>query len=122
MTTQVHSLVVKPMGNPDETRTPPKAHVEVCKIGDHTVMRATFEPGWKWSECIKPVAKTDHCMVEHFVYTISGRMVVVMEDGTKKEFGPGDAGHIPPGHDAWIVGTEKCVMIDFSGGGNYAKK
>jgi quercetin dioxygenase-like cupin family protein len=115
-------LEVKSLNKPDETRTPPKTKVEVVKVGDSTIMRATFEPGWKWSEHIKPIAGTESCQVPHVNYVISGRMKVVMDDGTEKEMGPGDAADIPPGHNAWVIGNEPCVAIDFSGGDVYAKK
>ena len=84
-------------------------------------MRATFQPGWKWSESVKPSVGTDSCEVSHLVYTISGRMVVRMDDGKEIEIGPRDVASIPAGHDAWIVGQEPYVGIDFQGGGNYAK-
>lgn len=115
-------MEVKSLDKPDEVRTPPKTKIEVVTVGDVTVMRATFEPGWKWSECVKPIAGTDSCMAPHVNYVISGRMKVVMDDGTEMEMGPGDAAHIPPGHDAWVVGDEPCVAIDFAGGKVYAKK
>ena len=84
-------------------------------------MRAIFEPGWKWSESVKPIAGTDSCQVAHMGYQISGRMKVRMDDGSEQEFGPGDAGVIPPGHDAWVVGDEPVVFIDFQGAALYAK-
>jgi mannose-6-phosphate isomerase-like protein (cupin superfamily) len=115
-------MFVKHLGSPDELRTPPKTKVEVVKVGSSTVMRATFEPGWKWSECVKPIAGTKSCQVPHINYVISGRMKVVMDDGTTAEMGPGDAAEIPPGHDAWVVGNEPCVAIDFAAGQIYAKK
>ncbi len=115
-------MEVKSLNNPDELRTPPKTKIEVVKVGDTTVMRATFEPGWKWSECIKPLAGTNSCQAPHVNYVISGRMKVVMDDGSEMEMGPGDAADIPPGHDAWVVGNEPCIAIDFAAGKVYAKK
>jgi len=115
-------MEVKSLNNPDEVRTPPKTKIEVVKVGDSTVMRATFEPGWKWSECIKPIAGTNSCQAPHINYVISGRMKVVMDDGTEMEMGAGDAADIPPGHDAWVIGNEPCVAIDFAAGKVYAKK
>ncbi len=115
-------MEVKSLNNPDEVRTPPKTKIEVVKVGDTTVMRATFEPGWKWSECVKPIAGTESCQAPHINYVISGRMKVVMDDGTEMEMGPGDAADIPPGHDAWVLGNEPCVAIDFAAGKVYAKK
>lgn len=115
-------MEVKSLNNPDELRTPPKTKIEVVKVGDTTVMRATFEPGWKWSECIKPLAGTNSCQAPHVNYVISGRMKVVMDDGSEMEMGPGDAADIPPGHDAWVIGNEPCIAIDFAAGKVYAKK
>jgi quercetin dioxygenase-like cupin family protein len=111
----------KSFNTPDETRTPPKTKVEVVKIGNQTLMRTTFEPGWKWSEHIKPTVGTDSCQVHHLIYSISGQMKVVMNDGTEAEVAPGDIADIPPGHDAWVVGDEPAVGIDFAGGVTYAK-
>ena len=98
-----------------------KGKVEVVNLGGVQVMRATFQPGWKWSECVKPVVGTDSCEVAHLIYTVSGRMVVRMNDGAELEIRAGDVTEIPPGHDAWIVGDEPYVGIDFQGGSNYAK-
>ena len=111
----------KSLSNADETRTFPKGRLDLVTVGGHLMGRATFEPGWKWSECVKPIAKTDSCQAPHLGYVISGTMVAVMDDGTKFEFGPGDAMSLPPGHDAWIVGDENCVVVDFVGFENYAK-
>lgn len=113
--------VKKSFNSPDETRTPPKAKVEVVNLGEVTAMRATFEPGWKWSESLKPIVGTDSCQVAHMGYMVSGRMVVKMDDGTEHEFGPGEVGVIPPGHDAWIIGDEPVVFIDFQKDNTYAK-
>ncbi len=84
--------------------------------------RATFLPGWRWSEHVKPIAQTDSCQAAHSGYMVSGRMTVVMDDGETMEFGPGDVALIPPGHDAWIVGDEPCVVIDWQGFADYAKR
>jgi hypothetical protein len=87
----------------------------------HTVGRGVFEPGWRWSQHVKPIAGTDSCQTAHLGYVVSGRMHIVMDDGGESECGPGDAVHIAPGHDAWIVGDEACVFIDFGQIQNYAK-
>ncbi|HEV3125275.1 MAG TPA: cupin domain-containing protein [Candidatus Dormibacteraeota bacterium] len=84
--------------------------------------RAVFKPGWRWSQNVKPIAKTDSCMAAHVGYTISGRMHIVMDDGTEDDFGPGDVMICPPGHDAWVVGNEDCVVIDWQGFADYAKR
>jgi hypothetical protein len=111
----------KSLSQPDETRPFPKGRMDLVNIAGVTMARATFEPGWKWSECVKPIAKTDSCQAAHVGYVISGKMTVVMDDGTELSFVTGDAMSIPPGHDAWIVGDEPCVLIDIGGIGNYAK-
>lgn len=105
----------------DDIRIFDKGRMEVITLGDTTVGRATFEPGWKWSECVKPVVGTDSCEVAHLGYVVSGRMHVVMNDGTEGEAGSGDFFEIAPGHDAWIVGDEPCVVVDFQGASSYAK-
>ena len=114
-------LVKKRFDAPDETRPIAKGTVEVVKLEEVQVMRTIFEPGWRWSESVKPIVKTDSCQVHHIGYVISGRMVVRMDDGSTAELGPGDVGVIPPGHDAWIVGDVPCVMLDFGGAATYAK-
>ena len=111
----------KSFNTPDETRTPPKTKVELVKIGDSTLMRTTFEPGWKWSEHIKPSAGTDSCQVHHVICALSGKLHVVLNDGTEIEVNPGDVADIPSGHDAWVVGDEPAVGIDIGGSVNYAK-
>lgn len=98
-----------------------KGRVEIVKLAGGTVGMGTFEPGWRWSEHVKPLAGTDSCESAHMGYCISGRMVVRMDDGTEKEVGPGDVVVIPPGHDAWVVGDEPCVQVDFTGMETYAK-
>src|SRR5207248_6936258 len=115
------ATITRNFDNPDETRNISKGKVEVVNLGDVQAMRATFEPGWKWSESVKPVAGTETCQVAHMGYQVSGRMAVKMDDGSEHEFRAGDAGVIPPGHDAWVVGDEPVVFIDFQGAANYAK-
>ena len=115
-------MLKKNLSSPDEVRTPAKTRVEVVNFPNSTIMRATFDAGWKWSECVKPIAGTDSCKVAHSLYVVSGRMKVKMDDGKIQELGPGDAAEIPPGHDAWVVGNEPCVSIDFAAGKVYAKK
>lgn len=110
------------MSKPDERRTFDKGKVELVTLGDVTFGRATFEPGWRWSTCVKPIAKTASCEVPHLQYHVSGRIHVVMDDGTEQEFGPGDISLVPPGHDAWVVGDEPVVAIDISGMAEYAKR
>lgn len=114
-------LQSKNLGTPDETREFDKGKMDVVNLGEATVGRAVFEPGWRWSECVKPIAGTDSCQVPHLGYVVSGRMRVRMDDGSEIEIGPGDAAVISAGHDAWILGDEPCVMLDFAGAGHYAK-
>ena len=111
----------KNLNSPDETRSFPKGKVEVVTVGGVTFGRATLEPGWKWSVHVKPIAKTKSCEAPHTQYHLSGRLRVRMDDGTEVEFGPGDVGHIPPGHDGWVVGNEPVVFVDVSGMADYAK-
>ena len=106
---------------PDETRTFPKGKVELVTVGTIKFGRAILEPGWKWSAHVKPIAQTKSCEAPHTQYHISGRLRVKMDDGTEVEYGPGDVGHIPPGHDAWVVGNEPAVIIDVTGMAEYAK-
>jgi hypothetical protein len=105
---------------PDETRTFDKGHMDLVTLGDTTIGRAVFEPGWKWSECVKPIAGTDSCLVPHTGYVISGAMHVVMDDGTEGQASAGDMIRIAPGHDAWTLGDEACVVLDIQGAPNYA--
>jgi EutQ-like cupin domain len=87
-----------------------------------TIGRGILEPGWSWEKCVKPLVKTNSCQAPHTEYIVSGRIRVVMDDGTEDEFGAGDATIIPPGHNAWVVGNEPVVAIDFTGLKDYAKK
>jgi mannose-6-phosphate isomerase-like protein (cupin superfamily) len=103
----------KSFAMPDERRTPPNTTIESLRLGDRTVSRVTYHPGWRWSKDIKPAVGTDLCQVNHFVYILSGRSHVVMADGTELDLGPGDLASVPPGHDAWAVGDEACVFLEF---------
>jgi hypothetical protein len=99
--------------SPDETRTPDKTRVDVVRIGAATVGRFAFDPGWRWSECIKPVAGTESCQARHVGVVDSGRLAVRHDDGTEVEIAPGEAYVIEPGHDAWVVGDERFVAFEF---------
>src|SRR4051794_26792962 len=112
----------KSLNQPDETRTFDKGKLDIAKLERGTIGRATFEPGWRWSESVKPIAQTPSCQTAHFGYVVSGRMKVKMDDGQETEYGPGDAMQIAPGHDAWIVGNERCVLIDVTGSEHYAER
>ena len=111
----------KSLDSPDETRPfQAHGHVDLVNLETGPIGRGVFEPGWRWSEDVKPIAGTDSCQVEHVGYVLSGRMVVRMDDGSEHECAPGEAFRIPPGHDAWTVGDEPCVMIDVGGMKGYA--
>ena len=106
---------------PDETRTPDKTQVDVVRLGDAEVGRFTFRPGWRWSECIKPVVGTDSCQVDHIGYALSGSITVEHQDGTRLTISPGEAYRIAPGHDAWVDGDEDFVGFEFKSAATYAK-
>lgn len=108
--------------SPDETRTFEKGKVTLSNFEGVTIGKATLEPGWSWEKCVKPIVNTDSCQALHTKYMVSGRMKVVMDDGTEEEFSAGDALIIPPGHNAWVVGNEPVVTVDFTGFKEYAKQ
>ena len=116
----IEKMEKKSLSSPDEVRTFPKGKLELATVGGVTFGRAVFQPGWRWSESIKPIAKTESCQMAHTQYIISGRLGCRMDDGTEMVFGPGDVGVIPPGHDGWVVGNEPVVAIDITGMANYA--
>lgn len=117
------SIEVKSVESPDETRPfADKGQAAVVTVDQHPVLYGTFEPGWRWSEHVKPIAKTDSCEAPHLMYCVSGRMHVVMDDGSEADVGPGDVASIAPRHDAWVVGQEPCVVVDFGGYAQYAKR
>jgi hypothetical protein len=113
---------VKNFGKPEEVRSFPNGKVELVKIGGSLIGRAVFEPGWKWSTSVKPIAKTKSCQAAHFQYHVSGTLHVVTDDGVQFDCKAGDVSLFPPGHDAWVVGNEPVVMIDFQGMVDYAKQ
>jgi hypothetical protein len=106
---------------PDEVRQFPKGRVELVKIGNATVGRAIFEPGWRWSTCVQPLAKTKSCEAPHFQYQVSGVLRVKMDDGSEFDCRAGDVSLLSSGHDAWVVGNEPAVVVDFQGMLDYAK-
>ncbi len=115
------SMEHRSFSKPDETRRFELGKVDVVALGEATFGRAVFEPGWRWSTCVKPIAQTESCEAPHLNLHLSGRLHIVMDDGSEYEFGPGEIGEIPPGHDAWVVGDEAVVLIDISGMEDYAK-
>ena len=106
---------------PDEIREFPKGRLELIKIGGATVGRAVFEPGWKWSTSVQPLAKTKSCEAPHFQYHVSGVLRILMDDGTEFDCRAGDVSLLPSGHDAWVIGSEPAVVVDFQGMIDYAK-
>jgi quercetin dioxygenase-like cupin family protein len=116
-------LEIKRLDNPDEVREfkDGKGAANIVHLPPGPVGLGVFEPGWRWSEHIKPIAGTDSCQTAHLGYVLSGRMHIVMDDGSEGEVGPGDTAHIAPGHDAWTIGDEPCVFVDFGQIQNYAK-
>lgn len=105
---------------PDEVRTFPKGRLELVKIGGAMVGRCVFEPGWRWAESVQPLAKTESCQIPHFQYHVSGVLMVQMDDGQQLECHPGDVSLLPSGHDAWVVGNEPVILVDFQGMIDYA--
>jgi hypothetical protein len=118
---EMKKMEAKSMNRPDEVRSFDKGKVELVKIGGATVGRAIFQPGWKWSESVKPLVKTKSCEAPHFQYHVSGTLRVKMDDGTEIDLKAGDVSLLPTGHDAWVVGNEPAVVVDFQGMIDYAK-
>ena len=115
-------LEVKGFSNPDEVRTFDKGKLELIKVGGALIGRATLQPGWKWSESVKPIAKTESCEAPHFQYHASGTIRIRMDDGTERDVKAGEVSLVPTGHDAWVIGNEPVVLIDFQGMADYAKE
>ena len=115
-------LEVKSLNTPDEVRTFDKGKIEIINIEGRTVGRATFQPGWKWSLSVKPLVNTKSCEAPHFQYHVSGTLRIKSDDGTEKDCKAGDVSMLGAGHDAWVVGNEPVVIVDFQGMVDYAKK
>lgn len=113
-------LEIRNLADPDQIKEFPKGKVEMVSAGGVTVGRVRYEPGWKWSEHVGAETGAKSCQVEHVVLVVSGRMAIVMDDGTEVEVGPGDVCAIPPGHDAWVLGDEPYVSLHFHGTEEYA--
>jgi len=111
----------KSLNTPDEVRTFDKGKLELVNIGGKTVGRATFQPGWRWSQSVKPLIHTKSCEAPHFQYHISGTLRVRMDDGSERDFKAGDVSRLEAGHDGWVVGDEPVVVVDFQGMSDYAK-
>ena len=117
----VTKFETKSHSSPDEVRSPAKTRVEIIRLEGFTIGRFNFEPGWRWSECVKPVVKTESCQASHVGYAVSGRIIVRMKDGTQKTISAGESYTIPPGHDAWVEGNERFVGIEVMSAEQYAK-
>lgn len=119
---KVTKLETKSHDTPDEVRAPNKTRVEVVRLQGFAIGRFIFQPGWRWSECIKPVVGTDSCQATHVGYAVSGRMTIKMDDGSQKTIAPGMSYAIPPGHDGWVEGGEPFVGIEVMSAEQYAKR
>jgi len=111
----------KDLDAPDETRSFELGKMEIVDIGGGTVGRLVLQPGWRWSTHVKPLANTEWCEAPHFQYHASGVLHILMTDGTEWDVKPGEVSLLPAGHDAWVVGNEPVVVIDWHGATNYAK-
>jgi hypothetical protein len=112
----------KTFAKPDEVREFPNGKAEILAVGGAEVGRLVFQPGWRWSTDVRPLANTPSCEAPHFQYHVSGRLGIRMDDGTEFVAGPGDITSLPRGHDAWVIGEEPVVVVDWFGATNYAKK
>lgn len=112
---------LKKFANADETRSFERGRMDLVQIGGSEIGRLTLEPGWRWSEHVKPLAGTEWCEAPHFQYHVAGTLRVRMSDGTEFDAIPGDITALPQGHDAWVVGDEPVVVVDWWGASNYAK-
>jgi hypothetical protein len=112
---------VKNFGTPDEVREFPLGRLDLVKVGGATVGRCILQPGWRWATSVQPIAKTKSCEAPHFQYHVAGVLRIRMDDGTEFDCKPGDVSLLPPGHDAWVVGDEPVVLVDFQGMVDYAK-
>lgn len=117
----MEKMELKSFDTPDEVRAFDKGKLELVKIGGTVIGRATLQPGWKWSESVKPLVKTNSCEAPHFQYHVSGTLRIRMDDGTERDCKAGDVSLLPSGHDAWVVGNEPVVVVDFQGMVDYAK-
>ncbi len=112
---------LKSFAKPDDVREFPKGRLELVNVGGATIGRAVFEPGWRWSTSVQPIAQTKSCEAPHFQYHVAGVLMIRMDDGTELECRPGDVSLLPSGHDAWVVGDEPAVVVDFQGMLDYAR-
>jgi hypothetical protein len=111
----------KSFETPDETRSFERGDLHLLRIGGGEIGRLTLQTGWRWSQHVKPIAGTELCEAPHFQYHVQGTLHIVMADGTEFDAGPGDVTALPEGHDAWVVGDEPAVLVDWYGASNYAR-
>ena len=111
----------KTFSKPDEVRTFPNGRAEILRVGGVEVGRLIFEPGWRWSKDVKPIAKTSSCQAPHFQYHVAGKLAIRMDDGSEFIASKGDITSLPSGHDAWVVGDEPVIVVDWFGASHYAK-
>jgi ethanolamine utilization protein EutQ (cupin superfamily) len=118
---EVQRMQKRSFDAPDEQRPAGTGRADIINVGSMAMMRGTLPPGWRWSKDVKAIANTESCQAPHLQYMVSGRLHVMMDDGSEEEFGPGDVAVVPPGHDAWVVGNEPVVAIDITGSAVWAK-
>ena len=118
----VERAELKAFSKPDEVREFPKGRLELVKVGGAAIGRAIFEPGWRWSTSLKPMMNSKSCEIPHFQYHVSGTLRILMDDGSEFDCKPGDVSLLPSGHDAWVIGDEPAVVVDFQGMLDYAKE
>lgn len=114
MIAEAVKLDKKNLGFPDVARECGHGTLELVTLEETTLARVTLQPGWKWSESVRPMVNTESCQVHHLQYVISGRLRIFQDDGSQIDLTPGDFAVIPPGHDAWVLGDEPFVCVDFS--------
>jgi hypothetical protein len=119
-TTAMDEAKLKSFNAPDEVRQFPNGRLELINIGGAMIGRAIFEPGWRWATSVQPIAKTRSCEAPHFQYHVSGVLRIKMDDGSEFDCKPGDVSLLPSGHDAWVVGNEAAIVVDFQGMLDYA--
>ncbi|HUB44510.1 MAG TPA: cupin domain-containing protein [Acetobacteraceae bacterium] len=118
-TTQARAEL-RSFATPDEVREFPKGRLELVTVGGATIGRAVFQPGWRWATSVQPIVRTASCEAPHFQYHVAGVLRIRMDDGSEFDCRPGDVSLLPSGHDAWVVGDEAAIVVDFQGMIDYA--
>jgi len=118
----MHETEHKSFDNGAEIREFPNGRAEIVTVGDVEIGRLILQPGWRWSNDVKPIAKTQSCEAPHFQYHVQGQLAILMDDGTQIVAVPGDVTSLPSGHDAWVIGEEPVVVVDWFGASTYAKQ